>query len=210
MSFVAIAGLALGLGSTILSAKSGSEGKKAAEREAELQRRAGEARKAAAELEADVLERQAGQTVAAAQRDMFDVQRATRLAESRALALSAASGGGASSPTVINIIANIAKEGSYNAARALYAGEEQARLMKIHAIEKRRLGEFDLTAGNLAGLAAEGRGKAAVTKSYANILDTTGSLFTKYGVGGSSAGSGSGLDFTSAGSGDIPNTGTYA
>jgi hypothetical protein len=140
---------------------------------------------------------------------MFDVQRATRLAESRALALAAASGGGASSPTVLNIIANLAKEGSYNAARALYAGEEQARLMKIQAIEKRRLGEFDLTAGNLAGLASESRGRAAQQRSYANILDTTGSLFLKYG-GNGPGGGGSGLDFTSAGAGDIPNTGSYA
>jgi hypothetical protein len=208
VSFVAIAGLLLGGASTILSAQSGKSAKQAADREADLQRQAGDARNAAAQLEADVLEQQAGQTVAAAQRDMFDVQRAARLAESRALAVAAASGGGASAPTVLNVIGNIAKEGAYNGARALYAGEEQARLMRIQALEKRRLGQFDMTAGNLAGLASESKGRGAQLASQATILNTVGSLYGKYGgAGPGSGGAASGVNIDSAGSGDASVSG---
>ena len=211
MSWVAV-GVAIGAGGLLLSGKAGREAKKNANREQELSEQAGQARNEAAQLEADVLDRQAIQTRAAAQRDMFDVQRAARLAESRAVALAAASGGGASAPTVLNIVGNIAKEGAYNAARAMYAGEEQARLMQIQAIEKRKLGQFDMTAGNLAGLAAEGRGKAAQLQSQATILANTSTLATKYGQlfsGGNPSGGGArGTDFTSsAGAGDIPSTG---
>jgi hypothetical protein len=206
MSFVGIAAVGLGLGSLLTSMKSGSAQKQALDQQADLQRQAGEARKTAADLEANVLEVQAGQTVAAAQRDMFDVQRATRLAQSRAVALSAASGGGASSPTVLNIVGNMAKEGAYNGARALYAGEEQARLMKIQAIEKRRLGQFDMTAGSLAGLATENKGRGAQLSSYGTILNTAGSLFGKYGGAGSGGGA-SGVNIDSAGSGDTSVSG---
>lgn len=210
MSFAAIAGIGLGLGSLLTSMKSGSAQKKALDQQADLQRQAGEARKTAADLEANVLEVQAGQTVAAAQRDMFDVQRATRLAQSRAVALSAASGGGASSPTVLTIVGNMAKEGAYNGVRALYAGEEQARLMKIQAIEKRKLGQFDMTAGSLAGLASETKGRGAQLSSYGTILNTAGSLFGKYGgAAPGTDGTGTGVDFNSAGAGDIP-AGGYA
>lgn len=200
MSWVAVG---VGVASIAVSVSGSNRAKKNSDREAELQRRAGEARNAAAQLEANVLEAQAGQTIAASQRDMFDVQRASRLAQSRAIALSAASGGGASSPTVMNIVGNMAKEGAYNAARALYAGEEQARLMRIQAVEKRRLGEFDMTAGNLAGLAAEGRGRAAQLSSYGTVLNTAGSLYAKYGGRGpDSGGGGSGVDLNSGGAAD--------
>lgn len=173
----------------------GQQAKKAAGKEAELQREAGAARKAAAEFEANTLEVQAGQQIAAAQRDMLDVQRVGRLAQSRALALSAASGGGASAPTVSRLIGNLAKETSYNAARSLYAGEEKARLMRLQAEEKRKEGEFATTAGDLAGSAADARGKGAELASFGTMIGSVGGLYGKYGGNGPNAGGGKQTDY---------------
>lgn len=165
--------------------------------EAENNRRAAARKKAAAEFEASVLETQAGQQIAVAQRDVLDVQRVGRLAQSRALALAAASGGGASAPTVINIIGNLAKESAYNGARALYAGEEKARLMRLQAVVKRQEGEWALEAGEeaagyaqlkgeAAGAVGDAQAKAQKTAQMATMLNGASSLFGKYGGGGPS------------------------
>lgn len=183
MSWIAVGVTA---GSVLMSYSAGQGAKKAAGQEAELQREAGAKRKEAAEFEANTLQVQAGQQIAAAQRDMLDVQRVGRLAQSRALALSAASGGGASAPTVTRLIGNLAKETSYNAARSLYAGEEKARLMNLQAIEKRKEGEFATTAADLSATASESRGKAAELASFSNILGSVGGLYGKYGGKGPS------------------------
>lgn len=182
MSWIAVGVGVVGAG-TLLTYSAGQEAKKAAGQDAELQREAGASRKAAAEFEANVLEVQAGQQIAVTQRDMMDVQRAGRLAQSRALALSAASGGGASSPTVTKLIGDLAKETSYNAARALYAGEEKSRLLKLQAQTLREQGEFAQVSGNLAGEAALSRGRGAELASYGSILGQAGGLFGKYGGG---------------------------
>lgn len=173
--------VAVGAGSLVLGALGMEQSKEAAAREADLQRRAGEARKAAAEFEASVLETQSGLTVASSQRDMLDVQRQARLVQSRAIAVAAASGGGASSPTVATLYGNIAKEGAYNAARALYAGEEKARLMRLQAIQARKMGEFYQVSGDLSAQASEARGKAAEYNFGSTIVGTAGGLYGKYG-----------------------------
>jgi hypothetical protein len=129
--------------------------------EAENTRRAAARKKAAAELEANVLETQAGQQIAAAQRDVLDVKRVGQLAASRAQALAAFSGGGATAPTVLKVIGNLAKESAYNGARALFAGEEKARLMRLQAHIKRQEGDWALEAGEEAAGMAELRGEAA-------------------------------------------------
>ena len=174
-------------GASILTSLSAADSAAdAAEKEAEMTRRAAARKKAAAELEATVLETQAGQQIAASQRDMLDLQRAARLAQSRTTAIAAASGGGATAPTVVKLIGDLAKEGSYNAARALYSGEEKARLMKLQAFQKRIEGEFATESGEFAALAAESRGEAAQMSSFGTILNTASGLFSKYGGGGPS------------------------
>jgi hypothetical protein len=69
----------------------------------------------------------AGQAKAAAQRDAMEETRKGKLIASRALAVAAASGGGASDPSVVNTIADIDGEGAYRASVALYGGEEESR-----------------------------------------------------------------------------------
>jgi hypothetical protein len=83
--------------------------------------------------QAEQLRVNAGQAQAAAQKDAEDVQRRTDLVTSRALAVAAAGGGGASDPSVVNTIAGIAQEGAYRKAVALYRGDEEARRMTMQA-----------------------------------------------------------------------------
>lgn len=179
MSWVAVGVAAVGVVSSLYSS---NQANKAAGKEAELQRQAGGVRKRAADLEADTLETQASNTIGAAQRDMIDLQRSARLAESRAIALAAASGGGASTaPTIVKLVGNIAKEGSYNSARAMYAGEEKARLMRLQAKELRDMGEFAVVGGNLLGSVAEDKAKANELATYGTIASNSAGLYAKYG-----------------------------
>jgi len=85
------------------------------------------------EFEAQQLDAEAGQSVAASQRTAEDIQRQTALINSSAIAKAAASGAGASDPTVLNIIARNAAEGDYRRNVALYEGEAQSRLDNMRA-----------------------------------------------------------------------------
>lgn len=220
MSWIAVGVTAV---SVVTQMSAASQAKKAASTEAALNeqnaqaaRELGAKKRQIAEFEAGVLETQAGQQIAAAQRDMLDVQRASRLAQSRAVALSAASGGGATSPTVVNLVANLAKEGAYNAARSLYSGEEKSRLMQLQAFERRQQGEIEEKAAEYQGrsydlqaTAAEQRGSAAQTAAFGNIIGSIGGLYGKYGGGGPSAGGGTSIGGSGL-TGSFPVGGVYA
>ena len=200
-------GALIAVGALLLNSQGQRKAGNAASRQAGLEREAGHARKRAAEFEANVLEVQAGQAVALAQRDMLDARRAGRLAESRAIALAAASGGEATAPTVTRIVGDIAKESSYNAMLALYQGEERARLMRLQAQNLREQGEFAQTQGLLAAGAAQSKAKSYEYAGYATLLQGAGSLYAKYaggGFGGASTGSFSGgVDLGTAGAGEV-------
>lgn len=121
-----IAGTALKVGGSILSSMKQAKALKA---------------------EAGQYRRKAGLERASAQRDAMEQQRQARLLESRALAVAAASGGGASDPTVVNTIANIAGEGEYRALTALYNGEEQALGLEAEATARIKEAKNVKTAG---------------------------------------------------------------
>lgn len=86
-----------------------------------------------ANYQAGQLRVNAGQAIAASQRDAISIDRETRLNASRALAVAASSGGGASDPTVVNIIAQGASDGAYRKAVALYEGQDESRSMLSQA-----------------------------------------------------------------------------
>lgn len=90
----------------------------------------------AAEYQAAQLRQNAGQQQASAQRQAFDVDRQSKYVASSALATAAASGAGASDPTVVNLIARNAGEFAYRKAVALYGGEDKARLLNAQADAK--------------------------------------------------------------------------
>jgi hypothetical protein len=76
--------------------------------------------------EAKQLRYAAGAARASSQRAAVEERRQARLLQSRGLAVAAASGGGASDVTVVNTLADVAKEGEYRALSALYEGNERA------------------------------------------------------------------------------------
>ena len=87
---------------------------------------AGHRARAAAEAKARSLEVKAGQEIAIGQQRGFEEQRKARLVASRLVALAASSGGGASDPTVVNLLAGISGEGAYRQAVRVYEGKETA------------------------------------------------------------------------------------
>jgi hypothetical protein len=123
-------------------------------------------------------ERTGALVVAASQRQAAEERRQADLVASRALAVAAASGGGVSDPTVVNIIARTRGEGVYRANVALYEGAERARSMRIEAAGG---GDFDASSSIRAGVNAAALGRL----SRAGL-----SLYAKYGLGGPDSGSG--------------------
>lgn len=146
----------------------------------------GERMREAAEFSAWQAEQQAAVAIAISQRRALEEDRQAALATSRILAVTGASGAGASDPTVVRLAANARGEGAYRAGVALYEGEARARQLKMEAITGRISG-FDAEAEgatrqqgyNLASL-----GVAAKTGStiYARTL------YERYGLNGPGAG----------------------
>ncbi len=130
----------------------------------------------AAEFEAQQALINAGQAKAASQRTGADVERRAKLLESRALAVAAASGGGASDPSVVDIISGIAGEGSYRSALARYEGDDKARTLETQA-----------DAARFRGRAAK---KAGIVGAFGTILGSPSamSMYKKYGQGGADVG----------------------
>jgi len=86
-----------------------------------------------AAYKAERLKTEAIQEQAIAQRSFIEKRRQSRLAESRAVAVAGASGGGVGDPTVLNIISELAGEGEFGAQSALFEGESAASLLNTEA-----------------------------------------------------------------------------
>lgn len=134
-----------------------------------------------AEYQAKQLEINAGQEQAAAQRDSANQELQTKIAMSRALAVASASGGGASDPTIINLMARMAGEGQYRSMVALYQGDERARSLRDQASATRYSGE--LAAADYRAAERSARTTAGF-RVASTVIDGASSLFKKYGQGG--------------------------
>lgn len=134
----------------------------------------------AAEFQAAQLRQGAGQAVASSQRQAFDIDRQSKYVASAALATAAASGGGASDPTVVNLISQNAQEFAYRKAVALYQGEDKARLMNMQASAKEYEGKSSMQ--NSALVAGSQLFKAGTTVMKGAARDA--SLFQRFGGGG--------------------------
>lgn len=148
-----------------------------------MARIAGERQQVAAEFSAWAREHQAGQVIAIAQRQAMEEQRQGEMQASRALAVAAASGGGVSDPTIMNLLANIKGEAVYRANVALYEGEARARQLRLEALAGRATGAEEV----VEGLRQE---RAYQTSSVGSLIKGGASLYAKYGRGGPDAGSG--------------------
>lgn len=152
--------------------------------------KAAERRQGAAEFEAAQLEQNAGQAKAAAQRVAFQKGVEGDLMLSRLKALAAASGGGATDPTVLNLQAGLMHQKAYNLAAALYRGDDDARTMRMQAAAKRFQGELGVedakdarTASFFAAAGTAASGGASLYEKYGKDLWPTNEWGTgsKYG-----------------------------
>jgi hypothetical protein len=150
----------------------------------------------AAQFQAAQLRQNANSAEAASQRTAFDIDRQTQFITSRALAVAASSGGGASDPTVVNLIARDAGEGAYQKQLALYGGQDRARLDLESADAKEYEGKSTLVNSLEVGAAAYAGGATNLLKSQARGA----SLFQRFGGGGPSLGGFNGSDTTGGGS----------
>lgn len=160
---------ALQIGSTILSA--GGQLAKGYGYQA-----IGARKKMASEFEAQQLEQQGSIARNVGQQNAYDQQLKTSIVNSLALARAAASGAGASDPTVLHIMAQTAGEGAYRQAQALYEGEAQSRVATMRAAAARY-------EGNMAESDAASAQSGANFSALATVLDggmKTASMFQKY------------------------------
>lgn len=141
----------------------------------------------AANYQAEQLDQAAGQQRAASQRAAYDETRRSTLLQSRAQAVAAASGGGASDPTVVDLVSRIAGEGSYRSQLALYQGSEAARALEGRADAARFQGKQAARAGYIG--------------AFSSVLKGASSLFDKYGKGAPGGMGYGSADPTTAGAG---------
>lgn len=138
----------------------------------------GERERQAAQFKAQQLRSQALQAAAVSQRTGDTQARQARLLQSRALAVAAASGGGASDPTVVNLISGIAGEGALRRATALYEGEDRARVLRMQAAAAEYEGRTAEESAAYKAQAYETQGNMSLLKGAASFGS---SLFNKYG-----------------------------
>lgn len=131
-------------------------------------------RQQANEFEAQQLDINANQSIGAAQRVAFQKGQEGDLMLSRLKALAAASGGGATDPTVLNLQAGLMHQKAYNLASALYSGEEQARSMRMQAAGKRYSGALGVSD-------AEDTKRGYDFAAIGSLASGGSSLFEKYG-----------------------------
>lgn len=116
---------------------------------ANAERDAGKSEAMARQMEARALERKAAEDRAAAQREAIRRSKESELANSRAQALAAASGGGATDKTVLDLMAGAAEEGEYQTQAAIYEGESRGRGLESQAEIERFKAQRARKAGNM-------------------------------------------------------------
>ena len=146
---------------------------------------AGKAANSNAKFQARQMEQQAGQERASSQREAIAERRQSAIIQSNAQASAAASGGGATDPTVLNITGNIAKEGEYNALSALFQGEEKARGLGLQASATRMEGKQAKKQGMIGGVSTIIGGTASAASKYSPSAPS-GTVGTA-GIGGTRA-----------------------
>lgn len=113
----------------------------------------GIAEKNSADFEADQLKRKGQEEFAASQRDAEQARKEATLANSRAQALAAASGGGAGTdaPTIIRLLQDTAGQGEYNAQTQLYGGKSRQAGLLDQAAGRRASGRASFLGSTLSG-----------------------------------------------------------
>lgn len=105
-------------------------------------------------------------TRAMASRDAEQVTRRGNLLASRAQAVAAASGGGASDPTVVNTIADIQGESHLRSLTAIASGENEAQNLEYAASARKRMGRAASTVGLMSAAGTVLTGQATAAAKY--------------------------------------------
>lgn len=113
---------------------------------------------------------------ATAQRGAIEQNRQANLAISRAVAVAAGSGAGASDPTITKLVGNIAGRGQYNALTSLYNGDSEADYYKSVATAN----TYNANA-QAAGYKFRGSTGPAWDQAAGTILSGASSFLKKYG-----------------------------
>ena len=103
----------------------------------------------AADATAANLRVQASDEAGAGERQAISEDEKAKLVMSRQLALAAPSGGGASDPTIVNLMARTAQEGAYRQATALYGGLSREQALRHQADMTEYQGKMAERAGRL-------------------------------------------------------------
>lgn len=149
----------------------------AQQQQADAMRAQGAANQQAANYQAQSMEIQAGQERAVAQRKSINDRRQEQLQISRSQALAAASGAGASDPTVISNENITTREGEFGALTDMYQGEQSAQNLETGAKLKRY-------EGDASDYGANATANATDTAAMGTIFSGAGkaaSLYSKYG-----------------------------
>lgn len=119
----------------------------------------GVAEKRSADAEAAQLKRKGQEEFAASQRDAAASRKEATLANSRAQALAAASGGGAGSdaPTIVKLMTDTAGQGEMNAQSAMYGGLSRQAGLNDQARARRASGKASFLGSTLAGFGQAGK-----------------------------------------------------
>lgn len=140
----------------------------------------GQDQKEQAEEQAKGLVNQANADAATAERIAISKRRQGQYLSSRAQALAAASGAGATDPTVLNIIGEIKGQSEYDALTSLYEGETQSENARSAAQAARNAGDAAVKASNLKAITTV---LSAGAKQYGRSGGTV-TLYDKYSGGG--------------------------
>lgn len=136
------------------------------------QMRSGQEQANAETYQADLAKQNATQIEATSQRQAIEERRKASFAVSRARAVAAASGGGATDPTVLNVEAGIAGQGEYNALSRLYTGKAEANQQR----DARGIYQMQADQARSSGMM---NGIGAIIGG----LSDAGSMYMKYGAG---------------------------
>lgn len=143
---------------------------------------AGLSAKQSADFEAKQLKQRAGQAKATSQFQAEQERRQSRYIQSRAQALAAASGAGASDKTVLDIMGSLEKEGEYRALSALYAGDVASQNDLMAASTAKQEGKNALVQSLFSAGGQLAKGYAGSVDN--NLMyDDTSSLYNKYAMG---------------------------
>ncbi|MEL6204125.1 MAG: hypothetical protein AAFR47_02270 [Pseudomonadota bacterium] len=136
----------------------------------------------AAQAQASEAERQADEQRAVAQREAINRRREADLVLSRQQAVGAASGVSATDKTMLDLAADVQREGDFQVASALYGGESRGRALEYQAgIDRARGRQARLSSFvSAGGTVLQGAGYGA--SQYMNL--TRGQRFSVGGVRG--------------------------